>query len=308
MTSAASQPLLLRSVLYMPGANPRAIAKARTLAADAVVLDLEDSVAPEKKAEARATVAAELHVGGFGERWRVVRINALSSPWGADDLASLRGVPLDAILAPKVDAPADVAALANAMRKAGIAADVALWAMIETPAAILNLAGIAAAAAGSPLAAFVLGLNDLAKDTGIAQLPGRAAFQPVLTMSVIAARAHGLAVIDGVCNAIDDEARLGEECAQAADGGFDGKTLIHPSQVAIANRAFAPDHAAVAEAQAVVDAFADPASAGIGALRVAGKMVERLHLVEAERCLARAAAIARREAAVPTPAAGNREG
>lgn len=295
MTSAARRPLLLRSVLYMPGANPRAIAKARTLDADAVVLDLEDSVAPEKKDEARATVAAELHAGGFGERWRVVRINALATPWGSDDLAALRGVPLDAILAPKVDAAADVAALAEAMAQAGIAADVALWAMIETPAAILNLGGIAAAAATSPLAAFVLGLNDLAKDTGIAQLPGRAAFQPVLTMSVIAARAHGLAVIDGVCNAIDDTARLGEECAQAAAGGFDGKTLIHPAQIATANRAFAPDSAAVAEAQAVVDAFADPANAGKGALRVAGKMVERLHLVEAERCLSRAAAIARRE-------------
>lgn len=297
MTSAASKPLLLRSVLYMPGANPRAIAKARSLPADAVVLDLEDSVAAEKKAEARATVAAELHAGGFGERTRVVRINALSSEWGGDDLAALRGVPLDAILAPKVDTPDAVAALARAMREAGIAENVALWAMIETPAAILNLAGIAAAAATSPLAAFVLGLNDLAKDTGIAQLPGRAAFAPLMTMSVIAARAHGLFVIDGVCNAIDDEARLADECAQAVDGGFDGKTLIHPSQVAIANRAFAPGSEAVAQAQAVVDAFADPTNAGKGALRVAGKMVERLHLVEAERCLARAEAIARRETA-----------
>lgn len=296
MPPSAHRPLLLRSVLYMPGANPRAIAKARTLPIDAVVLDLEDSVAPEKKRDARAAVAAELHAGGFGERWRVVRINALASEWGADDLAALRGVPLDAILAPKVDSPDDVADLASAMRDAGIATGVALWAMIETPAAILNLAGIAAAAATSPLAAFVLGLNDLAKDSGIAQKPGRAAFQPVLTMSVIAARAHGLAVIDGVCNAIDDEVRLGEECAQAVDGGFDGKTLIHPAQVDIANRAFAPDNDAVAEARAVVEAFADPANAGKGALRVAGKMVERLHLVEAERCLARADAIARREA------------
>lgn len=287
-------PLLLRSVLYMPGSNARAIAKARTLDADAVVMDLEDAVAPEAKAEARKLIAEALHEGGFGSRYRVVRINALSTEWGADDIASMKGVPLHAILAPKVCSAADVARLSVAMRDAGFGPEVALWAMIETPEAILKLSEIAAASKDSPLACFVLGLNDLAKDTGIAQLPGRAAFQPVLTMSVIAARAHGLAVIDGVCNALDDEARLVAECEQARDGGFDGKTLIHPKQVEPANIVFAPTEDDVAEARAIVDAFADPANAGEGALRVNGKMAERLHLLQAEKCLLRAQVIADR--------------
>ncbi|MDR7102282.1 CoA ester lyase [Croceicoccus sp. BE223] len=285
-------PLLLRSVLYMPGSNDRAIAKVRTLPADAIVLDLEDSVAPDMKAAARAAVAAALREGGFGSRNRVVRTNALGTPWGHDDLAAMQGVPLDAILVPKVDSAADVAAIAAAMRNAAIGDDVALWIMIETPLSILNLAEIAAAAKATPLAGLVLGLNDLAKDTGIAQLPGRAAFQPVLTQAVIAARAHGLAVLDGVCNAIEDEARLAAECAQARDNGFDGKTLIHPRQVDVANRVFAPTEAEVADARAVVAAIADPANATVGAIRMDGRMVERLHLKEAERCLARARAIA----------------
>ena len=284
-------PLLLRSVLYMPGSNARAIAKARTLDVDAVAMDLEDAVLPEAKADARKMIADALHEGGFGSRYRIVRINALSTPWGADDIRSMQGVPLDAILAPKVCSAADVADLSDAMAQAGFGPEVALWAMIETPEAILNLSEIAAAAKDSPLACFVLGLNDLAKDTGIAQLPGRAAFQTVLTMSVIAARAHGLAVIDGVCNAIDDEARFVAECEQARDGGFDGKTLIHPKQIGPANTIFAPGEDEVAEARAIVDAFADPANAGKGALRVNGKMTERLHLAQAEKCLLRAQVI-----------------
>ena len=282
---------MLRSVLYMPGSNDRALAKARTLPADAIVLDLEDSVAPDVKNGARAAVAAAMREGGFGSRYRVVRTNALATPWGHDDLAALKDVPLDAILVPKVDSAADVAALATAMRKAGIGEEVALWVMIETPLSVLNLAGIAGAAPGTPLAGFVLGLNDLAKDTGIAQLPGRAAFQPVLTQAVIAARAHGLLALDGVCNAIEDEERLAAECAQARDNGFDGKTLIHPRQVEVANRVFAPTEAEVAGARAVIAAFADPANAAVGALRIEGRMVERLHLQEAERCVARHQAI-----------------
>ncbi|AKM11125.1 malyl-CoA thiolesterase [Croceicoccus naphthovorans] len=276
----------------MPGSNARAIAKARTLPCDAVVMDLEDAVAPEAKADARGTIKAELAEGGFGARYMVVRINALSSEWGADDLRAMADAGMDAILAPKVDTADDVETLAKAMRDAGYSDQVALWVMIETPMAILNLASIAASAATTPLAGFVLGLNDLAKDSGIAQLPGRAAFQPVLTMSVLAARAHGLVVLDGVCNAIADEARLAAECEQARDGGFDGKTLIHPSQVEPTNRIFAPTEDEVAEAQAIVDAFADPANAGRGAIRVNGKMAEILHLTQARQCLARVEAIA----------------
>lgn len=293
-TADSSQALLLRSVLYMPGSNARAIAKARTLPADAIALDLEDAVAPEAKTEAREAVVRELGEGGFGHRYRVARINALNSAWGGDDLRALARAPLDAVLAPKVDGPDDIATLANVMRQSGFAEDVALWVMIETPLAILNLKDIAACAATTQLAGFVLGLNDLAKDTGMAQAPGRAAFQPVLTVAVIAARAHGLVVLDGVCNALNDEARFVAECEQARDGGFDGKTLIHPSQVGPANRIFAPSEAEVAEAQAIADAFADPANAGKGALRVNGKMAENLHLIQAKQCLNKAQAIADR--------------
>lgn len=284
----------LRSVLYMPASNRRAIEKARGLDCDAVVLDLEDAVAPELKEEARAAILAESAAGGFGHRRLIARVNALGTPWGADDIAALAGAKVEAILAPKVDSPDDVAALSAAMDAAGYPADVALWVMIETPRAVFALEPIAATAGATRLAGFVLGLNDLAKDSGIAQAPGRAAFQPVLTMAVLAARAHGLVILDGVCNAIDDPARVEAEAVQAQGGGFDGKTLIHPSQVEPVNRVFAPTAEQVAEAEGIVAAFADPANAGRGALRVAGKMVELLHLAQARALLARAEAIAAR--------------
>lgn len=286
--------MLLRSVLYMPGSNARAIAKARTLDADGLILDLEDAVAPEAKHDARAMVAAELAEGGFGHRRCIARMNALATRWGADDLAALAQTPMAALLAPKVDSPEAVAALSAAMDGAGYSPDVALWVMIETPLAVLNLVAIAASASSTRLGGLVLGLNDLAKDTRIAQLPGRAALQPVLTQAVLAARAHGLIVLDGVCNALDDEARLQAECKQARDGGFDGKTLIHPRQLALTNRIFSPDDAAVASAREIVAAFADPANAGKGALRVNGAMVEALHLAQAEALLQQAQAIAAR--------------
>jgi citrate lyase subunit beta/citryl-CoA lyase len=278
----------------MPASNRRAIEKARGLDADAVVLDLEDAVAPEAKVEARAIVIAETQAGGFGHRRLIGRINALTTAWGHADLAALAAAPLHAVLAPKVETPGDVAELSAAMDAAGYPADVALWVMIETPRAVFALEPIAAMAASTRLAGFVLGLNDLAKDSGIAQLSGRAAFQPVLTMAVLAARAHGLVILDGVCNAIDDPARLEAEAVQARDGGFNGKTLIHPSQVDPVNRVFAPAPAELAEAGGIVAAFADPANAGKGALRVDGKMVELLHLAQARKLIATAAAIANR--------------
>lgn len=284
----------LRSVLYMPASNARAMAKARTLDCDAVALDLEDAVAPEMKLEARTALVAEAQAGGFGRRRLIGRINALSTPWGTDDLTALAAAPINAVLAPKVDSAADITALSAAMDAAGYAPDVALWVMIETPRAVLALESIAACAATTRLGGFVLGLNDLAKDTGIAQLPGRAAFLPVLVQAVLAARANGLTLLDGVCNAIDDPARMEEECSTARDLGMDGKTLIHPSQVDIANRVFAPSDAALAEARAIVAAFADPANAGRGALRVAGKMAELLHRDMAAKLIAKAEAIAAR--------------
>lgn len=291
-TSPDARPL--RSLLYMPASNRRAIDKARGLDTDAVALDLEDAVAPEMKAEARGVLLEELTAGGFGHRRLIARINALDTPWGHDDLAALAAAPVEAVLVPKVDDADDVIALSRAMDAAGYAPGVKLWVMIETPRAVLALERIAACAATTRLAAFVLGLNDLAKDSGMAQLPGRAVFLPVLTLAVLAARAHGLAILDGVCNAIDDSARLEAECVQARDSGFDGKTLIHPAQLAVANRVFAPAEDAIAEAQAIVAAFADPANAGRGALRVNGKMAELLHRTQAERLLAKAAAIAAR--------------
>ncbi len=284
----------LRSVLYMPASNVRAIAKARELDCDAVALDLEDAVAPEMKADARAALLVETNAGGFGHRRLIARINALSTPWGHDDLGALATAPVEAVLAPKVDDAADIVELSQAMDDAGFAPDVALWVMIETPRAVLALERIAACAAKTRLRGFVLGLNDLAKDSGIAQLPGRAAFVPVLTTAVLAARAHGLVALDGVCNAIDDPVRLEAECVQARDSGFDGKTLIHPAQLAICNRVFAPADADISEAEGIVAAFADPANAGKGALRVGGKMVELLHLAQAHALLAKAEAIAAR--------------
>lgn len=284
----------LRSLLYMPASNRRAVDKARSLPCDAVALDLEDAVAPEQKPEARAALVEELTAGGFGHRRMLARINPLASPWGHDDLAALARAPLDAILAPKVDDAADVMALSEAMDAAGFAPGIALWVMIETPRAVLALERIARAAETTRLAGFVLGLNDLAKDTGMAQLPGRAGFVPVMVLAVMAARANGLVLLDGVCNAIADPARLEAECAQARELGFEGKTLIHPSQIDPANAIFAPSPAELAEAQAIVTAFADPANAGKGALKVEGKMAELLHRDLAERLLAKAAAIAGR--------------
>ena len=282
----------LRSVLYMPASNRRAIAKARALDVDALILDLEDAVAPETKGTARDVLVDELAAGGFGHRRMIARINAIASPWGEADLAALATASIEAILVPKIENAGQIAQLSQAMDRLGFAPQVALWVMIETPAAVLAIERIASAAAGTRLAAFVLGLNDLAKDTGMAQLPGRATFVPIMVNVLLAARAHGLVVLDGVSNAIEDTARVEAEAVQARDLGYNGKTLIHPSQIEPVNRVFAPDVAALAEARAIVAAFSDPEHAGKGAIRLEGMMVELLHLDQARRVLAVAAAIA----------------
>jgi citrate lyase subunit beta/citryl-CoA lyase len=278
-----------RSVLYMPASNARAIEKARALACDAVILDLEDAVAPEAKPQARAQAVEAVRQGGFGRREVVIRCNGLDTPWGADDLAAVAQAGPDAILVPKVASPADIAAydaaIANAPPKTR------LWAMIETCAAVLDLKAIAASRQGR-LDAFALGLNDLAKEMGARQTPDRAPMQAVLTLAVAAARANGLTVLDSVCNDLDDPAVLETVCRQGSDFGFDGKTLIHPAQIETANRLFSPDPADVDWARAVIAAFADPANAGRGALRVDGRLAERLHLTQAERLVALADAIA----------------
>ncbi|UUL82838.1 HpcH/HpaI aldolase/citrate lyase family protein [Sphingomonas qomolangmaensis] len=267
-----------RSALYLPASNDRAIAKARTLACDVVILDLEDSVAPEAKEAARAQAVTALALGDFGDRELVVRINALDTEWAAADLAALAEAPPHAILLPKVNGPADLAACA-----ALLPGDVALWAMIETPAALLALGQIAAA---PRLAALVMGINDLAKDMGMQPGSDRLPFHSFLATTVAAARAHGLGALDGVFNGIDDAQGLVAECAQGRRFGFDGKTLIHPSQIAACNSAFSPGTAEIAEAEAIRDAFALPEHAGKGAIRLDGRMVERLHLAQALRVLA----------------------
>lgn len=276
-------------MLYLPASNARAIEKARTLDADVVILDLEDAVAPEMKESARAAAVAAVREGGFGHRELVIRANALDTEWGADDLAALAKAGPDAILVPKVSSAQDIDRYDTAIAAAPAATR--LWAMIETPAAVLSLAVIAATAEMTRLSAFVLGLNDLAKDMRAPLTPGRLPYLPVLTQAALAARANGLLVFDGVWNAIDDMQGFAEECAQGASYGFDGKTLIHPNQVAPCNAAFSPTEAALAHARAVVAAFADPENAGKGALRVEGRMVERLHLADAERMIAMQAAI-----------------
>lgn len=276
-----------RSALYLPASNDRAIAKARGLACDVVVLDLEDAVAPEAKAAARAQAVAAVAAGGWGAREIVVRVNGLDSPWGAADLAALAGVRPDAVLVPKVDGAADIAAYA-----AALPVGTPLWAMVETPRAVLRLEAIASAPA---LAGLVLGTNDLAKAMRATLDAERAPFLAMLAMTVAAARAFGRVVLDGVYNDLGDAAGLARQCAQAAAFGFDGKTLIHPSQIGICNAAFAPDAAALAWARTVVAAFALPENADRGVLRVDGQMVERLHLAEAEERLAVAAMLAARD-------------
>lgn len=273
-----------RSALYMPASNPRAIAKARSLACDVVILDLEDAVAPEEKAAARDRVIAEVGTGGFGTRELVVRINALDTPWGADDIAALRGLGVDAMLVPKIAGAVDLAAVRAALGTDGPP----IWAMIETCGGVLELPAIARAAAGSRLTALIAGTNDLAKDLRCRPGVDRMPLIPALMAIVTAARAAGLLALDGVCNALDDPARLAAEAEQGADLGYDGKTLIHPAQIAAANTAFGPTPDQLAWARTVVAAFADGATADKGAIRLNGEMVERLHLAEAEAMLAQA--------------------
>ena len=275
-----------RSCLYMPGANAKALEKAKTLAADVLIFDLEDSVAPEAKEEARAQVAAAVKGGGYGKREIIVRVNGLSTPWGRDDIAAACACGPNGILAPKIESGAQVAELDAALTAAGLPKEATLWANIETPRAILNLADIAAAARSTRLACFVMGLNDLSKETRARQRPGRAAFQAALSLAVMAARAEGLTAIDGVFNDIADSAGFETECRQALEFGYDGKTLIHPSQIETANTVFAPSAEEVTRARAIIAAFALPENAGKGVIKVDGRMMELLHLEEAKRIVA----------------------
>jgi citrate lyase subunit beta / citryl-CoA lyase len=283
-----------RTVLYMPGSNPRAIAKARSLPADAIILDLEDSVAPEAKALAREQVAAAVREGGFGRREVVIRINGVESPWGREDLAAAAAAAPDAILLPKIDGPGSVMQVARELREAGAPERIRLWAMMETPMAILHAGSIAAVAAdpGSRLDVLVMGLNDLAKETRARFVAGRASMTAWLALCVVAARAHGVDILDGVYNDIGDLGGFEAECLQGRDMGLDGKTLIHPAQIEIANAVFAPTDAEIDSAQAIIGAFNLPENAGKGAIQLNGRMVERLHGEMARRTLSIAQGIA----------------
>lgn len=286
--------LSLRSVLYVPANNARAVAKIienpTALDADAVVFDLEDAVAPEQKLSAREALRGLLTSKRPACRV-LVRINALDSEWGTEDfLAALAIVP-DAIVLPKVESSDDIDAALSAFEASDAPQSIRLWAMIESPMALLNIAQIAACArADDPrLEALMLGTNDLSLTTGVPLVAGRAAYEPWLMQCVAAARAYGLFLVDGVYTALDASAEYEAECLQGAALGFDGKSLIHPKQISICNAAFTPGSCAVAEAQAICDAFADPANAGKAVLTVGNKMVEFLHLSAAKRILSKAA-------------------
>jgi citrate lyase subunit beta/citryl-CoA lyase len=271
-----------RSVLYMPGSNARALEKAASLPADALILDLEDAVAPEAKELARTQVCAAVKDRRFGRREVIIRINGLDTPWGHDDMAAAVAASPDAILVPKINDTSDVA---HAEQHAAEApASCALWLMMETPRAIFNASAIAAS--GGRLACLVMGTNDLVKEMRALHTPGRDALLASLTLTVLAARAHGLSVIDGVYNEIADGPGFEAVCKQGRAMGFDGKTLIHPSQVEVCNRVFSPDPVEVNRARAILAAFELPENKGKGAISLDGRMVELLHAEIAKQTVA----------------------
>jgi citrate lyase subunit beta / citryl-CoA lyase len=281
-----------RSALYMPGSNARALDKAKSVAADVVIMDLEDAVAPDAKAAARAQVMAAVAAGGFGRREIVVRVNGLDSPWGVDDLAAVAASKADAVLAPKVSSAAMFADIERAL--VGAPRALQLWAMIETPLGILNLPEIAACAKGanSRLACFVIGTNDLVKETRVELDADRTAAFYWLSATVTAAKAYGLDVLDGVYNDFKDADGLLRECHQGRGFGMDGKTVIHPDQIKTANDVFQPSAAEVAAAEKIIAAFALPENQGRGVITLDGRMVELLHADMARRTVAIARAIA----------------
>ncbi|MGO4706642.1 CoA ester lyase [Microvirga sp. 2MCAF38] len=283
-----------RSVLYMPGSNARVLEKARTLPADTLIFDLEDAVAPDAKEAARAQVVAAVARRDFGLRELVVRINALDTPWGEADLLAVAQATPDAILVPKVSSPEALVAVGLRLRRLGLSETTKLWVMIETPLAVLQAKEIASTAldVDTRLECFVLGTNDLAKETRARFVPGRAPMLPWLMNTLAAARAYGLDVIDGVYNNLSDESGFRAECEQGRDLGFDGKTLIHPNQVVAANEIFAPTLEEIERAEIIASAFERPENAGKGAIAIDGGMVERLHADMARRTLALAEAIA----------------
>ena len=282
-----------RSVLYMPGANTRALEKAKTLPADSLILDLEDAVAPDAKSSARENILKALE-SGFGYREAVVRINSLSTPWGLDDLNAFANSKADAIVLPKVESAAQVQEVAQLLGKLNAPHSMTIWAMIETPKAIFKLQEIAES--HPLLEALVLGTSDLVKDLHARHTPNRVETHAALSLSVLAARAYGLCVLDGVHLSLDDEAGLMQSCIQGRDMGFDGKTLIHPNQIAVANETFGPSPEEIKESQERIAAYEAAIQSGAGIAVLNGKLIEELHIQDAKRILALADAIAKTSA------------
>jgi len=271
-----------RSALYIPGSKERALDKARGLPVDAILFDLEDAVAPDEKLNARATLAAALTEGGYGDRYKIVRMNGLDTEWGVDDAAAIAEMDCDAVLVPKVNSATDIDAVVER------APGKPIWAMMETPLAVINAAQIAAHPA---VEGFVLGTNDLAKDLGTRKAARREPLLYALQACLMAARAHGVIALDGVYNAFKDDEGLAEECEQGRDMGYDGKTLIHPSQVEITNRIFAPTEAEIDLVRRQIAAFDEAIAKGQAVAVVDGRIVENLHIVTARATLAKAEAI-----------------
>jgi len=284
-----------RSLLFMPGSNARALEKARTLPADGIILDLEDSVAPDAKAVARDQIAQAVAAKGFGNREVLIRINALDSPWWVDDIGMAGKVQPDGILVPKISTVDDLNVVADRLGSAD--ASIRVWAMIETARAVLDADKLAAASKDprTQLAGFVFGPNDIARETRIRIKPGRAAMIPMITHCILATRAHGLEILDGPYGDIGNVDGFAEECAEGRDLGFDGKTLIHPSHIDACNAIFTPPEAEVTEARKIIAAFEKPENASRGAIQLDGRMVERLHAEMARRTIEITDAIAAME-------------
>jgi citrate lyase subunit beta / citryl-CoA lyase len=282
-----------RSVLYMPGSNARALEKARTLAADALIFDLEDAVAPSAKVAARNNVTQAIATGGYGRREILVRVNGLDSAWGVADATSIAGVKPDGVVIPKIESAAQVLALQSLLDQTGAHRDLPLWCMIETPRGVLRAEEIAGA---SPrVAGLIMGTSDLAKELGAAHTPSRLPMLTSLGLCLIVARAYEKVILDGVHLDLDDDAGFAAACLQGREFGFDGKTLIHPKTIATANEVFAPSTAEVAWAHRIIGAHTDAARDGIGVVLVDGKLIENLHVAAAHRVVALAKAIIRAE-------------
>src|SRR5438067_10425455 len=283
-----------RSLLFMPGSNARALEKARVLPADCLILDFEDSVAPDSKAKAREQIAEAIAAKGFGKREIWIRTNSLESPWWADDVAMAGQAKPGGILVPKVSSEDELNKVGDRLRAIGADPSIKVWAMVETARAVLDADKLAAASRDpkTRLAGFVFGPNDISRETRIKMQPGRAAMMPMITQCILATRAHGLEILDGTYSDISNVDGFALECAQGRDLGFDGKTLIHPGQIVACNAIFTPPAEEVAHARRIIAAFERPENASRGAIQLDGQMVERLHADMARRTIAIADAIA----------------